>query len=90
MFHGVGFTIQNQRFEQKDVEEKLDSLLSDQHRIGDIITQHTQIPQVEVAELFRQAHTKNDQFAVDKGIIHEIRDVQITAGSPVISLVFKR
>lgn len=90
MFHGVGYSIQNQRFEQKELEERLDSLLSDQRRIGDIIAQHTKLSGGEVADLFRQAQTRDAQYAVDKGIIHEIRDVQIVAGSPVISLVFKR
>lgn len=91
MFHGVGFTAQQpQRFEQKDLEERLNSLLSDQKRIGDIITQHTKLSETEVAELFRQGQTKDSNFAVDKGIIHEIRNVQILSGCPVISLVFKR
>ena len=90
MFHGVGFTVEKQRLEQKDLEERLDGILSDQRRIGDIIIQHTKLSQDEVAELFRQAQTKDANFAVDKGIIHEIRDIQITAGHPVISLVFKR
>jgi ATP-dependent protease ClpP protease subunit len=91
MFHGVGFTAQQlQRFEQKDLEERLDSLLNDQKRIGSIITQHSKVSQTEVADLFRQGQTKDSNFAVDKGIIHEIRDVQILAGCPIISLVFKR
>ena len=37
MFHGVGYTIQNQRLEQKDLEEKLNGVLSDQQRIGNIL-----------------------------------------------------
>lgn len=91
MFHGVGLTAkQDQRFEQKDLEERLDGLLNDQRRIGNIIIQHTNISQTEVAELFRQGQTKDANFAVNKGVIHEIRDVQITAGCPIISLVFKR
>jgi ATP-dependent protease ClpP protease subunit len=91
MFHGVGITAQQlQRFEQKDLEERLDGLLKDQDRIGSVITQHTKVSQAEVADLFRQGQTKDSKFAVDRGIIHEIRDVQIPAGCPVISLVFKR
>ena len=47
MFHGVGFTAQQQqRFEQRDLEERLSSLLSDQKRIGSIITQHTNITEL--------------------------------------------
>jgi len=91
MFHGVGFNIdQSQRLEEKDFRERLDGLLSDQKRIGDIISQHSGLTEEEVADLFLQAQTKDANFAVEKGIIHEIRDVQIPAGVPVISLVFQR
>lgn len=90
MFHGVGFNIENKRLEQKDLEETLDSLLSDQQRIGYIINQRTSLTQEEVKGLFRQAQTKDAQFAVDKGIINEIKDVNISKGSPIITLVFKR
>ena len=91
MFHGVGFNIdQKQRFEEKDLRERLDGVLSDQKRIGDIISQHTDLTEKDVAELFLQAHTKDANFAVEKGIIHEIREVQIPTDVPVISLVFQR
>jgi ATP-dependent protease ClpP protease subunit len=90
MFHGVGFTIQNQRIEQKDTEEKLNTILSEQLRIGNVISERTKLSPDEVAGLFRQAQTKDAQFALDKRIIDEIKDIQITAGCPVISLVFKR
>lgn len=91
MFHGVGHTAQQQqRFEQKDFEERLSALISEQKVIGSIITEHTKISESEIAELFRQGQTKDSEFAVEKGIINEIRDVQIVAGCPVIALVFKR
>lgn len=91
MFHGVGYnTVPNQRLEEKLVRERLDGILSDQKRIGDIITQNTQLTETETADLFREAQTKDVNFAIDKGIIHDIRDVQIPTGCPIISLVFKR
>jgi ATP-dependent protease ClpP protease subunit len=90
MFHGVGFDIEKQRFEEKNLRERLDSLLSDQRRIGDIICKHTRITKGEAEQLFREAQTKDINFAIDKGIIDEVRDVQIPLGSPIISLVFQR
>lgn len=91
MFHGVGFEIPpNKRLEEKDCRERLDGILSDQARIGSIVANHTKLSEGEVANLFREAQTKDAKFAVDKGIVHDIRDVQITAGCPIISLVFKR
>ena len=90
MFHGVGFNVNNQRLEEKDVRERLDGILSDQRRMGDVITQHTGISQEEVASLFSQAQTRDAGYAIEKGIVDEVRDVQIPAGTPVLSLVFQR
>lgn len=43
MFHGVGFDVPpNIRLEEKFLRERLDSLLSDQRRIGQIIQERTQ------------------------------------------------
>ena len=44
----------------------------------------------EIAKLLVEAQTRDTSYAIDKGIIHEIRDIQIPTGCPVISLVFKR
>jgi ATP-dependent protease ClpP protease subunit len=91
MFHGVGREVKmGQRFGEKELREGLDSLLNDQKRIGVVISQHTKLTEVEVANLFFQAQTKDANFAVEKGIVDEIREVQIPAGVPVISLVFQR
>ena len=90
MFHGVGFDITNTRLEQKDLQERLDSLLADQRRIGDIMVERSGIEDAEVGELFKEARTKDATFALDKGIVHEIRDVNIPAGASVLSLVFQR
>lgn len=91
MFHGVGFNASpGQRFEEQDLHEKLDGLLADQRRIGAIIADHTSLGTRAVAALFRRAQTKDATYAVSCGIVHEVRDVQIPAGSPVISLVFQR
>ena len=89
MFHGVGFDInQPTRLDQQTLEERLDSLLSDQKRIGAVIQQHTKISESEIADLFRQQETKDADFAADSEIIDEIREVKLTGGTPVISLIF--
>jgi ATP-dependent protease ClpP protease subunit len=92
MFHGVGFNMQNQtvRLEEKNIREMMDGILSNQGRIGTIIKERTKIPEAVIPDLFREAQTKDATFAVGNGIVHEIRDVQIPAGCPVVSLVFQR
>ena len=91
MFHGVGFNVsQNQRFEEKNLRERLNGIMNDQKSIGGIISQRTNLSEREIADLFREAQTKDASYAINKGIIHKIRDVQLTPGCPVVSLVFKR
>lgn len=91
MFHGVGFDMQaGQRLEEKLVREKLDGIMKDQKRIGSIFGQHTNLDARKVGKLFREARTKDADFALDVGIVHDIREVNIPAGSPIISLIFQR
>ena len=91
MFHGVGFDIEsNQKLVEKDLRELMGTVDSDQRRIGTIIAHHTNLGTREIAGLFREAKTKDTSWAIDKGIIHDIRDIQIPPGCPIISLVFQR
>jgi ATP-dependent protease ClpP protease subunit len=91
MFHGVGFDgMAGVRFEEKFLRERLDSVMADQKRIGDIIAERTSLEEDAIAPLFREAQTKDAAYAVGAGIVHEIKDVEIPPGGPVISLVFQR
>lgn len=91
MFHGVGFDGQSgMRLEEKNLKETLAAVHADQKRIGDVLVERTKIKSNEVTNLFFEQQTKDSAFAVDKGIIDEIRDIQIPAGAPIISLSFQR
>ena len=92
MFHGVGFSMNNQnvRLEQKNLQEMLDNVFSNHARIGTILKERTQLTDAAIPELFREAQTKDAAFAASCGIVHDVRDIQIPEGSTVISLVFKR
>ncbi len=90
MFHGVGFDVQNLRLEEARCRETLASILAEHKRIGTVIRERTNLKDKAIRALFREAQTKDAAFAVGSGIIHEVRDVQIPPGAPVISLVFQR
>src|SRR5262245_2188811 len=91
MFHGVGFDIPGpMRLEEKSLQERLDAILADQKRIGSIIEERTHIEKALIADLFREAKTKDATYAVSCGIIDEIRDFKLPPGVPIQSLVFKR
>jgi len=91
MFHGVGFDApQGTRLEEQFLRERLEGILSDQKRIGAIIAQNSNLSPRAVADLFRRAQTKDAAYAISCGIVHQIKDVQIPAGNPIVSLVFQR
>lgn len=91
MFHGVGFDVTTgHRLEEKLLRERLDSILQDQKRIGSIIRERTNLDERQIRKLFREARTKDADYALRVGIIHDIRDVQIPPGNPIITLVFQR
>ena len=91
MFHGIGFDHkQGFRVEQKNAQEMLDEIFADQKRIADIIVEHTHIDAAEAADLFKEARTKDSAYAAARGIVSDIRNVDIPTGSPIFSLVFQR
>ncbi|MEN3280087.1 MAG: ATP-dependent Clp protease, protease subunit [Solirubrobacteraceae bacterium] len=91
MFHGVGFDgMPGQRFEEKLLRERLEGVLADQTRMAGIIAEHTTLSSEQIEPLFREAQTKDATYAVGAGLVHEIKDVEIPPGSPVVALVFQR
>ncbi len=92
MFHGVGFDAQQgMRLEEKFLRERLDGIQADQNKIASIIHDRANFPDDErVADLFLQAATKDATYARKRGIVHEVRDLEVPSGATVLQLVFQR
>jgi ATP-dependent protease ClpP protease subunit len=91
MFHGISFqTLAGQQFDDKALLERLGSIRADTERIGSIIKERTRLDESAISGLFSEGQTKDASFALTSGIVHEIREVQVPPGCPVVSLVFKR
>jgi ATP-dependent Clp protease, protease subunit len=91
IFHGVSIGIAEAEIEdERLLRERIVDIESDEERIGGIIAERTKIPKEEATRFFAESHTMNAADAVSRGIVHEIRDVAIPAGSSVVTLVFKR
>jgi ATP-dependent protease ClpP protease subunit len=87
-FHGAELRIQNLAVEEKRAREILNSILADQNRIADIISQRTNIGPGSARKLFREATAKHANAALAAGIIRKICDPNIPAGSDIVSFVF--
>lgn len=91
MFHGVGINVSAPaRFEEKFLRERLESILADQNRIGSIIRERTRLKSPQIKNLFKEARTKDADYARSVGIIDDIREATIPDGAPIFNLVFQR
>lgn len=92
MFHGAGFDQYNgaPRLDEKYLAELTGNLLADQSRIASVIEERTNLETADIEPLFREAQTKDAAYAVSVGIVHEVKNVEIPPGSPVVALVFQR
>lgn len=99
MFHGVATHIQATlstnagplaMMGEKELRERLDGIRADQKRIGSVIKDRTNLDEAAIDTLFLEAQTKDANWAFACGIVHEIRDVKVPSGVPVIPLVFQR
>jgi ATP-dependent Clp protease protease subunit len=90
MFHGVSFTTEaGKEFGEKLLTERLEGLMADQKRIGAVLEERTTLTSAQIEPLFLEAKTKDPDYAKRSGIIHDIKEVQIPPGVPVVSLVFQ-
>lgn len=80
MFHSVGFnTVPNQRLEEKNLRELLDSVQADHKRICEAISVRTKIPMEEGMKLFIEQRTKDAAWAKSNGVIADIREFSFPA-----------
>jgi ATP-dependent protease ClpP protease subunit len=91
MLHGVAFgTAAPTQFFERNLRERLLSVQRDQERIKAIYNERAGIDP-EVAEKFFLGESNiNSAEAITRGLAHEVRAVQIPAGSPILQLVFNR
>jgi ATP-dependent Clp protease protease subunit len=91
MLHGVALQVPvpTSLFE-RNFKDSLSRLSADQERIKGIYSDRSQITMDEAERLFLQETTLTAVEAVGRGIVHEVRQLNIPAGSPVLQLVFNR
>jgi ATP-dependent Clp protease, protease subunit len=91
MLHGVAFgTTTPTQFFERNLEERLEAVRADQQRISAIYSDRAGIRPADAEQFFLRGTTINANDAVDRGIVHELREVEIPNGSPVLQLVFDR
>jgi ATP-dependent Clp protease protease subunit len=90
LFHGItmGFN-QPTSLDKGKMKELLSGLEKDENKIAGIISDRSGLSEKEIRKLFLQGEAKDLAFALEKGIIQEVRDAAIPNNSAVISLNFQ-
>jgi len=85
LFHGVTSTL-NGSLSLPQLNEIRDSIHKDHNTIAGIVCDNTKITDPEIKKLFEQGETKDVQFALEKGIIHEVKVAQVPQEGKFISI----
>ncbi len=87
LFHGVGVNVaQGANFNLNTIQEIESRLKIDQDKISGIVEGISKMTKEEMSGLFNKGESKKLDFALDKGIINEIRECKVPNGEIIISI----
>lgn len=88
LLHGISWTFQQgSSLSYTQMQETLSQFDAAEQLTAKIIGEQTKLTPEEVRALFRQGESKNPNFALEKGMIHEIREARFETGAPIHSIV---
>lgn len=87
LLHGVSWGFgQGANLSYAQMKETLSRFDAAEQLFAGIMEERTSFTSKEVRKLFRQGQSKDPSYALSKGIIHEIRNLDIIPGCQVISI----
>lgn len=90
LLHGVAANFQNERLEEKQLEERLKGLKIDLENIAKVIADNTGKSAQEVTRAMLERTTLNPEEAKAWGLVHDIKSELFEAGSEVISIQYEQ
>ncbi|MBM2832184.1 MAG: peptidase ClpP [Dehalococcoidia bacterium] len=89
LLHGVSAGFQNERLEEKQLEERLKGLRIDIENIAKVIASNTGRTVQEVTNAMLERTTLNPDEAKAYGLVHDVKSELFEAGSDVISIQYQ-
>jgi ATP-dependent protease ClpP protease subunit len=87
LFHGVMWSFgQGANLAYSQMQETMSRFDAAEKLFAGILVDRTNFKMEEVRELFRQGESKDPAFAKSKGVIHEIKEVTVEPGAPIVAL----
>jgi len=90
LLHGVSASFQNERLEEKQLEERLKALRIDIENIAKVIAANTGKALQDVINAMLERTTLNPDEAKAWGLVHEIKSELFEAGSELISIQYQQ
>jgi ATP-dependent protease ClpP protease subunit len=87
LFHGVAMNFTGPQ-NRTALKESLSRIVGMENRIGATISQNSKLTEEELEILFRQGEGKDVAFALEKGIIHEIKPPSVPPGAVHLAMTF--
>jgi ATP-dependent Clp protease protease subunit len=85
LFHGISWTFaKDQALTTSQVREVLSGLAQSEELMRSLIVQRSKLTDSEMVNLLQQGETKDPAFALQKGIIDDIREFIVPAGAKLI------
>ena len=90
LFHGVAWPFnQGTVLNRKQLQECVSTIQQNENDFANIITSRTSIGKEEMFSLLDQGESKGLEFALEKGVIHEVCDASIPAGYKHVACNFR-
>ena len=87
LFHGIKYTFSvNTQLTLGQVKEMESKMEKEENKMAGILTSRTTLNQKELKKLFKEGQSKGLDFAKEKGIIHDIKSLQIPPGAQVYNI----
>jgi len=87
LFHGVNWQFpKDTSLTFSQLQENLSRFKQEEAKIAGIIAERCKLTEAEIRELFFQGESKNLEFAIEKGIIDEVRDAAVPKDAPLITV----
>ena len=81
LIHHVSTTFKpSDKVSSSDLQEKLSSVKEDEERINSILKAHTHLKEKDIKELYKVGQSKDAGYALEKNIIHEIKEMVFPKG----------
>jgi ATP-dependent Clp protease, protease subunit len=87
MFHRPTYTADaGEEFDVKALRRTATALTTDEKRVRTLIEERTTLTGAQINHLKRNSKTVDAEYALTSGIVDQIEELQIPAGSPVITV----